>query len=306
MSFFISTTRMIKFALQNFFRNFWLSFITMTIFLLTLITVNTVLIMNVMADAALESVEQKVEVSVYFTPEASEDLVKSVQGYLLGLSQVRDVMFVQSDDALEAFREQNADNPVILETLEEIDGNPIGHALTISANSSDDFPFILEAVDTPEYAPFVKEKDFTDYEAVIENINALSTKVRIGGIILAGFFGLVAILIIFNTIRVAIYVHRDEIGIMKLVGANDWFVRGPFLLEAVLYTLIATLVIVALIFASLNALDPWVASYFGDVDISLKDYFLENGLMIFGTQFLILSILSLLTTAFAMRRYLRV
>ena len=121
MSFFISTTRMMKFALQNFFRNFWLSFITMTIFLLTLITVNTVLIMNVVADTALESVEQKVEVSVYFTPEASEDLVKSVQGYLLGLSQVRDVMFTQADDALAAFKEQNADNPVILESLEELD-----------------------------------------------------------------------------------------------------------------------------------------------------------------------------------------
>jgi cell division transport system permease protein len=306
MSFFISTTRMMKFALQNFFRNFWLSFITMTIFLLTLITVNTVLIMNVVADTALESVEQKVEVSVYFTPEASEDLVKSVQGYLLGLSQVRDVMFTQADDALAAFKEQNADNPVILESLEEVEGNPIGHALIISAHSPEDFPFILEAVDTPEYAPFVKEKDFTDYETVIANINALSAKIRIGGVILASFFGLVAILIIFNTIRVAIYVHRDEIGIMKLVGANDWFVRGPFLLEALLYSFIATIIIIVLIFGGMNVLDPWIAGYFGDVDISLRNYFFENGLLIFGIEFLVLSLLSLLTTAFAMRRYLRV
>ena len=81
MSFFLSIIRLFKFAIQNFFRNFWLSFITITIFVLTLITVNAVLVMNVMADAALQSVEDKVEVSVYFTPEASEDLVKAVQGY---------------------------------------------------------------------------------------------------------------------------------------------------------------------------------------------------------------------------------
>lgn len=306
MSVTLSIIRVSKFATQNFLRNFWLSFITMTIFVLTLLTINTVLFVNILADAALQSIERKVEVSVYFEPETSDDIVQAAQAYLLGLTQVRDVKFISATESLESFRERNADNPIILSSLDEVDGNPFGPSLVISANSADDFPFILEAVDTPEYSPYIKEKDFTDYEVIIERINALSGRIRIGGFALASFFSLVAILIIFNTIRVAIYVHRDEIAIMKLVGANDWFVRGPFLLEAIMYSAIAVALMIAIAAFVLGALEPWVINYFGDVDVSLESYFMDNALVIFGSQLILLSILSLLTTMFAMRRYLRV
>jgi len=306
MSLLLSTYRIIKFSIQNFFRNFWLSFITITIFILTLITVNAILIMNVMADAALTSVEERVEVSVYFTPEASEDLVKSVQGYLLGLGQVRDVEFITSEESLEVFKKRHESNPVILASLDEIAGNPFGHALIVAARSPEDFDFILESVQTPEFSPFIKETDKTDHEMIISNIQMLSSRVKLGGVAIATFFTLVAILIIFNTIRVAIYVHRDEIGIMKLVGANNWFIRGPFLLESLFYGLLATAVIVAILFLSLGALDPWIASYFGDIDVSVREYFIDNAVVIFGGQLVALSLLSLLTTLFAMRRYLRV
>ncbi|MDA1024723.1 MAG: FtsX-like permease family protein, partial [bacterium] len=184
--------------------------------------------------------------------------------------------------------------------------NPFGHSLVISAESPENFPFLLEAIETPEYAPFIEEKDFTNYEQVIDNIKTLNDRVRVGGYILAGFFTLVAILIIFNTIRVAIYVHRDEIGIMKLVGANDWFVRGPFLLEAVLYSVLALGIVIGLLTLAFNVLDPWMARYFSGIDVNVGTYFMQNAVPIFGTQLLLASMLSLLTTAVAMRRYLRV
>ncbi len=306
MSAMLSLGRVFKFTFQNFFRNFWLSFISITIFVLTLLTINVVLFVNVIADAALQAVEQKVEVAIYFVNDASEDLVKSAQGYLLALPQVRDVEFISSEVALETFTERYAQDEVILSSLDEVDGNPFGYALIVSAHSSDDFAFILEAIETPEYGPLIKEKDATDYEMIIERIKSLSARVRAGGLALAGFFGLVAMLIIFNTIRVAIYVHRDEIGIMKLVGANDWFVRGPFLLEAILYSLVATIIMTLVILVAIGVTDPWMMRYFGEIDVSVKEYFFKNAILIFGLQFLVMSILSLLTTLFAMRRYLRV
>jgi cell division transport system permease protein len=306
MSLLLSFYRIIKFTIQNFFRNFWLSFVTITIFILTLITINAVIFMNMVAGAALQSVEEKVEVSVYFTPEASEELVKSAQGYLLGFDQVRDAVFVSGEDALELFTERHQDDSIILGALEEVGDNPFGHAIVIASHSPDDFAFILEAIETPEYAPFIKKKDYTDHEAVIENIESLNDRIRIGGIVLAIFFTIVAVMIIFNAIRVAIYVHRDEIGIMKLVGANDWFVRGPFLLEAILYSLFAVVVVGVAVFVILGFIDPWISSYFGEVQVDARVYFVQNGLLIFGAQFIILSFLSLLTTLFAMRRYLRV
>ncbi|MFA6522301.1 MAG: permease-like cell division protein FtsX [Patescibacteria group bacterium] len=306
MSLYLSTMRVFRFTFQNIFRNFWLSFVSMTVFVLTLLTVNCVIIMNVLASATLESVERKVEVTIYFNADATEDLVKGAQGYLLGLPQVRDVSYISDADALDAFMRANANDPLVLESLEELDRNPFGHSLVVSAHSSDDFPFILEAIETPEFSPFIKEKDTADYDRIIEGIQNLSTKVRWGGIALAGFFALVAMLIIFNTIRVAIYVHREEIGIMKLVGANDWFVRGPFILESLIYSAVAALVMLGLIALVLGAMQPWILRFFGDIDTSLSAYYWKNGLWIFGGQWIALSVLSLATTFIAMRRYLRV
>jgi len=305
MSFVLSFTRVIKFTFQNIFRNFWLSFITLTIFVLTLITINAVLFINVVADSALEVVEQKVEVSFYFMPEASEEIVTSAQGYLRGFSQVRDVEYISAEEALEIFIERHADDEVILSSLEEVGDNPFGDSLVVTTQSTDDFEFISEAMETPEFSSYIKEQDFTDYEQVIAKIEAFRTRIGYAGFILAGLFGLIAIMIIFNTIRIAIYVHRDEIGIMKLVGANNWFVRGPFILEALLYSFSATIIMIAITFGILGTSRSQITEYFGDASNSIFAYFQENALFIFGWQFLALAILSLLTTAFAMRKYLK-
>ncbi|MDA1024754.1 MAG: permease-like cell division protein FtsX, partial [bacterium] len=112
--------RLLKFTFQNFFRNFWLSFVTVTIFVLTLIIVNAMIFMNYVADRALESIEDRVEVAVYFTSDASDTLVKSAQGYLLGFAQVRDVRFVSAESALETFIERHAGDDVILSSLDEV------------------------------------------------------------------------------------------------------------------------------------------------------------------------------------------
>lgn len=306
MSVGLSTWRIITFAFQNIFRNFWLSFMTLTIFVLTLITVNVVLMLNVLADGAVRGVEDKVEVTIYFESDTSEDLVKSAQGYLMGFPEVRDVRYLPAEEALESFTAAYAMDEVVLASLEEVGGNPFGDALVVSAQSPEDFDFISEAIETPEFAPFIKEKNFDDFDDIIDRIKVFSERLRIAGMVLIGFFALITMLIIFNTIRVAIYVHRDEIGIMKLVGANDWFVRGPFLFEAFFYTLFSTVTVVGLVYLLLIPIDPWVARYFGDVDVQLADFFWTQGLSIFGLEFAILLLLSLLTTAFAMRKYLRV
>lgn len=298
--------RVIKFAFQNVMRNFWLSFVTISVFLLTLITINAVLVLNVLANASVKSVEEKVQVTVYFTQDASADTVKNVQGYLLGLSQVKEISYVSAEDALASFRAQHASDPVILGALDEVDGNPLGQALKIRAYNAQDFPFILQALETPEYTPFIKEKNYKNYSDALATLSNVSQKVRLGFLGLAAFFGFIAMLIIFNTIRVAIYVHRDEIGIMKLVGANDWFIRGPFLIESLIYAFLATGIMIGIVAGTLNVANPYIISFFQGVNVDLVSYFTTNGIAIFGLEFIGVSLLGLLTTAFAMRRYLRV
>ncbi len=298
--------RIIKFTFQSFWRNLWLSLITLTIFVLTLATVNAVLLLNVISDSAIRAVEEEVQVSLYFVPGTSGDIQKSVRGYLIGLPQVKTVDAITAAEALETFKDRNANDPTVLAALDEVGDNPFGDALLISAHSPEDFTFILEAAKRPEYVAHIMDTDYTDYQQLIGKITSFADKLRVSGFVLSGFFGLISLLIIFNSIRIAIYVHRDEIAIMKLVGAHDWFVRAPFLLEALLLSFIATGIMIGLVLTGAKALDVPLMQYFGQANLSLWEYFTNNAFLIFGGEFLALSVLSLLTTAFAMRKHLRV
>ncbi|MFZ2681967.1 MAG: permease-like cell division protein FtsX [Patescibacteria group bacterium] len=302
-----SVLRLLKFAGQSIARNFWLSFVTTTVLLLMLLTVNMLIVMNVLADASIKSIQDSVQVEVYFNAGTSEDIEKSVHGYLSALPEVKDVAVVSAEDSLAAFRAFNENNPEVLAALDEVGGNPIGDSLLISAHNPDDFEFILAALDSsPEYAPFIKEKNFADHQIVIDKLSHFSDQVRWIGLALAAFFALISVLIVFNTIRVAIYVHRDEIAVMKLVGAQDWFVRGPFLLEAIAYSAAATLIMAAASMGSLRLLQPHITTFFEGVNVDLVAFYWSNGWLIFGAQFLALSALSMITTMFAMRKYLKI
>ncbi len=298
--------RVIKFTGQSLWRNAWLSLITLTIFVLTLMTVNAVLLVNVVTSSAIKAVQNEVQVAVYFVPGTSEATEKAVRGYLLGLSQVKTVEVITAEQALQNFKDKNAGDPTVLAALDEVGGNPFGDAVVVSAKSPDDFAFIIEAIKTPEFAPSIKQTDYTDYQVVIEKLTSFTDKLRLAGLVLAGFFGLISMLIIFNAIRIAIYVHRDEITIMKLVGAQDWFIRAPFLLEAVLLSLLATIIMTGVVLASTKALDVPLMQYFGQANLSLWGYFTSNALVIFGGEFVGLAVLSVLTTVFAIRKHLRV
>lgn len=297
--------RMVRFALQGIFRNFWLSFVTMSVLFLTLVTINSVLILNVLADASIRGIEDRVQVEVYFIPGTSDETVKSVRGYLIGLPQVRDVTTVSADDALVSFKENHANDVEILAALEQVDGNPFGDALRIQAQSPDDFPFILEAVNSPEFSQYIKDKDYTDYQDVIEGLSSFTNRVRWGGIGLAAFFGLISVLIVFNTIRVAIYTHRDEIAVMKLVGARDWFIRGPFLLEAIMYAFVATVIMSGVLALTLFSLEPLITRFFAGVSVSLIDFYRTYGFVLFFVEWAGLSMLGVFTTAGAVRKFLK-
>ncbi|MBP9827735.1 permease-like cell division protein FtsX [Patescibacteria group bacterium] len=298
--------RMIKFAAQSILRNFWLSVATTTVFLLTLITINAVLILNVMADAAIESIEDRIQVEIYFNPGTSAEVQASMRGYLVALPEVRDIKVIPAEDALESFKERHANDPEILAALEEVGGNPLGDALRVFPRSPEDFDVLLQAVDSPEFAPYIREKDYDDYIGTMALLSEFTARIRIGGLILAGFFAAISALIVFNSMRVAIYVHRDEIAVMKLVGAKDWFVRGPFFMEAIFYSAAATGLMALVLFGLLQSLEPTIQAFFAGVPVELSAFYLQNAIVIFGGQFIALVILGVGTTILAMRRYLRV
>src|SRR3989338_7473747 len=140
---FISTYRVITFAGQNVWRNFWLSLITVSMLVLTLLSVNVLLVLNLVTGRATEFIEQRIEVSVYFKTGISEERATAAAATLRNLSQVRDIEVITSDEALERFRTRHAGDEAVLKSLEEIGHNPFGPSLIVRARSAADFPFVI-------------------------------------------------------------------------------------------------------------------------------------------------------------------
>ena len=207
---------------------------------------------------------------------------------------------------LERFRERHASDEAILQSLGEVGGNPFGPTLVVKAYRADDFPFILDALDNPQFRNDIREKDFSSFEDIIDRIRSTTDRIQLFGLVLAGIFLVIAVLIVFNTVRIAIFIHREEISIMKLVGATNAFVRAPFLIECALYSLLAVAVVAAIVYPSVAVMDPKFGAFFGGESVGLLDYFARNWYWIFGVQFVILTIINMSATAVAMRKYLKV
>ncbi|EKD32817.1 MAG: putative cell division protein FtsX [uncultured bacterium] len=298
--------RILKFALQNFWRNIWLSAATVTVLALTLVTVNVLIVVNFIGSTAIETVERKIDVSVYFKPETNETTVLGAQEYLLALSQVRDAVYITPEAGLARFRERHAGDEAIESALKEVGVNPIGPTLIVTARSPEDFSFILEALDNPSFRDAIRDKDFQDYESIIRRMNSAIARSRMFVYALSIIFMLISVLIVFNTVRVAIYTHRDEISIMRLVGASSALIRAPFVIESIFYSLLATVGTGVITFLLVRVLDPQFRAFFEGSEISVLNYYVKNSILIFGLQFGALALLNIVSASFAMRKYLKV
>lgn len=303
---FVSSYRVTQFAFQNFWRNFWLSLITVSMLLLTLVTINILLVLNVITDRAIELVEDRIEVSVYFYDYTEDTTVSAAVAYLRGLSEVRDVVIVSATEAYDQFTARHKNDAEIMTSLQELGQNPFGPSLIVKAHSPEDFVEIIDALDNPQFRDFIREKDFSDYQNIVERIRSTTDRIRAFGIALAVVFLLIAILIVFNTVRIGIFIHREEIAIMRLVGASNWFIKAPFLLEMIFLSLIAVGLAAAIVYPMVAFIEPQLSVYFGADSAGLVDYFTQNGLLIFGGQFLALVVVTLFSTGLAMQKYLKV
>ncbi len=303
---FVAFSRVIKFSLQDFWRNFWLSAATIAVLVLTLISVNFLILLNALTGTAIAEVKEKIDVSIYFKKDVSESQIGNIRSYLLSLPQVKTVEYISRDYALATFEKKYQKNQAILESLKEIEENPLGATLIIKVHDPKDYPTILKVFDDPQYENIIQDKNFDDHELVIKRIESISDKARKTGVGITGVFAVVAVLIGFNTVRMAIYTHREEIGIMKLVGAANWFVRSPYIINGVFYGLFAVLFAIIIIYPLVGFAEPYLAGFFENSNFNLLEYFTENFLKIFGWQFAGIVFLNMVTSSLAVGRYLKV
>jgi cell division transport system permease protein len=294
------------FAWQSFWRNFWLSLATITIIVLAFISINFLIVINIISNEAITVVKNKIDVSIYFRPDVPETKILEVKTYLSSLTQIQEINYVSQTDALDEFRKKHLQDPVIIQSLEELNSNPIGATLEVKAKNIESYPEIITVLNNSKYNDLILDKNFDDHKAYIEKIQSISNNIKTVGFLASGVFILIALLIVFNTIRVAIYTHRDEIAVMKLVGATNWFIRSPFLLEAVLYGIIACIIAILIVYPLINFIQPYLDSFFLSENFSITDYFNQNFWKIFGLELLIIILLNIIGSSIAIRRYLKV
>lgn len=301
----VTYTRVIKFALQNFFRNIWLSIITIFIIILTLFSINSIFFINVLTQEAISTLKEKIDISVYFKPEVTPAQVRNIKEKIEKFSEIRDIRFINREDALAFFKEKHKDDFSIQESLKELEKNPLGDTLIIKAHKLEDYPFVLRALESSQYINLIQEKNFANYNDLLEKLIRITSKVKKIALIETVIFILIAILVVFNTIRIAIYTHSQEIGIMKLVGASNWFIRAPFLVEGVLYALLGTIITLILLYPFLTLLEPQITHFFGG-NFNIVAYYLSHLFKFFGLELLAMIVLNTLASSIAITRYLRV
>lgn len=301
----VSFYRILKFAWQGFLRNFWLSIITISIIVLVLFTVNFLIILNIVTDSAINDIQNKIDISIYFQKDVKEEKVLEVKDYLSSLSQIQEIKYISQQQALDDFRQRHKNDLVILQSLSELDSNPLGATLIIEAKQISDYPQITTFLNNSKYNNLVIDKNFEDHKVFINKIKDISDRINNAGIVVTSIFIFIAILIVFNTIRVAIYTHKDEIAIMRLVGANNIFISMPFVIEGVIYSILGLAISLAILYPLLNFIQPYLSNFFTGSVIDLGDYFDKN-YFIFVYEFIGVVLLNIIGSMIAIRRYLDV
>ena len=299
-------SRGIIFALQSFWRNIWLSLATVFVIFLALVSVNFLLMINVITDSAVNAVKDRIDVSVYFKPEVKESKITEIKTQLEGLPQVKEVTYKSPEDNLAAFSQRHANDQKIQETLKELSGNPMGATLVIKAKDLTDYPAILASLNDPSISNLVEEKNYDDNQLVIDRINQIGINVKKAMMAISLIFIIIAILIVFNTVRVAIFTHQNEISIMKLVGAGNWFIRFPFVFETILAGLLAVVGVLLFIYPVLSFSQEYLQAFFAGATFDLLGYFNNNFILIFGTEALAIIILNSVSAMVAISKYLNV
>lgn len=303
---FISILRVFKFSFQNFWRNFWLSTVTVSILTLALLSVNFFIGLHAILEESIHSLETRVNVTVYFQQTAQDTDIQKFLNQLKGMDEIQSADLISKDDALVRLQERYQSDTNIQESLKELEENPLTASVIVRAKSIEGYAAILSVIDNPQYQSLIEQRTFQDRTRLIERIQEMKKNVRTVGMSVTLFLAIIAALIVMNTIRITIYTRRREVGIMKLVGATNWFVRAPLIIEALMYSIVAMGITIMVVFPVLSALQPFISQLFDGNALDMLGYFSENFVPIFGYQFAAVVALNILSSVGAIGRYLRV
>lgn len=298
-----------RYGLIGFFRNGFVSLASIIVMTVTLFVMAALMMAGSALQATLAGLTEKVDVNVYFVATAPEEEILDFKKSIEALPEVASVEYVTREQALSSFRERHKNDQLTLSALEELGDNPLGASLAIRAKETSQYESIARFLDSSPASTgsgeggIIEKINFFQNKAAIDRLSNIIGTSRTLGLSVALFLGIASILIAFNTIRLVIYTSRDEIGVMKLVGAERWYVRGPFVIAGVLYGLVAGVLVLLILYPLTLYLSDASIRFFGNFDTFA--YFTSNFPLLFVSLIGGGALLGAVSSYLAVHRYLR-
>lgn len=300
----ITLFRIIKYGFLGFWRNGWLSTATLSVIILALLVFEGLMIFNILTKTALSSIQEKIDISIYFKRETPEDNILQIKKSLETLTEIKKIEYISSDKALEIFKERHRDDPAITQSLEELKENPLLASLNIKAYNPKEYAVIADYLEEANFKVWFEKVTYAQNALVIDRLSRIINTAEKSGLTLIVFLALVAVLITFNTIRLAIYSSREEIGIMRLVGASNHFIRGPYVVEGIIYGLLAAILSVIIALPIIYFISPYIEIFIPEMN--LWNYFTGHIITILGYQLIFGVGLGIISSIIAVRKYLKI
>ncbi len=309
-----TTGRVLKYGTASFTRNIWLSIAATLVMTITLVILMITVFASLILNATAETMREKIDITIFFAPGTSQELLAAMTDEISINDNIRSIETADSQTEYNAFLEDNQDNEELLAALED-EGmynlmlSTMQATMRIKVYDPNNLDGIINTVDNSELfqanLDSEKQPTYNVNQAEIETINSWATIAKNGGLILGAVFLVISVLVIFNTIRMAIFSRREEIYMMKLVGADITFIRGPFLVEAQICGVISGLLATTIALIGFRFLAPKLSGY--GIDVASVSMLMESNLLIavYGSMILIGIVVGTISARLAMKKYLK-
>jgi len=302
----ITLKRIIKAGFLNFKRNGLISWAAVLVVTITLSVITTIILLQAVLHFSLNQIKDKVDVTIYFTVKAPEEKIMLLKSSLEKLPEVAAVSYTSADEALKLFRDRHANDYATIQALDEIGDNPLGAYLNVKAKEVSQYESIANFMKSDNAlvsgsTSIIDKVNYHQNRLVIERLNTIISGAQKLGFLITLLLVIISIIITFNTIRLTIFISKEEIGVMRLVGASKMHVRGPFMIEGAIYGIIATLITLAIFWPATAWLGVKMTDFLG---INMYGYYLSNFFQIFVILSLSGIILGIISSFLVIRKYL--
>ena len=300
--------RVLRWSFASFWRNGFVSLAAVAVMTVTLFVIGSLVFTGVLLRTSIDALKDKVDVNVYFVTSAPEEEILSLKKSLEALPEIAKVEYISREQALADFKLRHRDDQLTLQSLDELGENPLGAAFNIKAKDANNYESIAKFLEQGSRligdgkASIIDKVNYNQNKVAIDKLIKVTNSAQTLGLFIILFFAAISILITYNTIRLTIFISRDEVSVMRLMGASGRYISARFLLQAAIYGIVAAAIALLVFYPVTYWLGPKTADFFFGVNVFR--YYLDNFpqifLLIFGSGI----ILGVASSFLAVRRYL--